>query len=368
MKVEKMIYIYMAICISMIAYNCVYVFILRYQEKQLDKSAKKYYRLIKEQIRYMDIGIAIHNDHKKYLCKKLKRTSNLTAFDKAMEIIFEDTPEKARAYLLEIYSVFTYLTMEYQGQNTIKTAYFPYILSKYRILENSETDIIVQIMFNLLRSDNVYCRENALSAIYSTGSSDYAVEALKIIDSNLSFHHPKLVCDGLLQYSGDKQLLSSKLWDCFNAYSTQMQVNILNFFRFANIRNDEKIYGILTDENANQELRFSCMRYFEKFPNEKARAILESFAENKENRIWEYQAIASSALKSYPGERTTAILENNLSSSNWYVRLNSAISCEKLGFTYNDLIQIFDGEDRYAREILRYRFDRREAQKEAVMA
>lgn len=38
------------------------------------------------------------------------------------------------------------------------------------------------------------------------------------------------------------------------------------------------------------------------------------------------------------------------------------------GLTYTDLIDVFDGSDRYAREILQYRLDQRNAkQKGAVM-
>ena len=35
---------------------------------------------------------------------------------------------------------------------------------------------------------------------------------------------------------------------------------------------------------------------------------------------------------------------------------------EKLGYTYHDLINVFDGNDRYAREIMRYRLDKRNAE------
>ena len=125
---------------------------------------------------------------------------------------------------------------------------------------------------------------------------------------------------------------------------------------------------ILTNEKTNNELRFSAIRYFEKFPIKEAESSIWEIAENLKGRTWEYQAIASSALKSYPGDVTFRILVNNLSSANWHIRQNSAISLEKLGYTYHDLISVFDGNDRYAREIMRYRLDRRNAEKEAVKA
>ena len=123
---------------------------------------------------------------------------------------------------------------------------------------------------------------------------------------------------------------------------------------------------ILKDETADNELRYSAIRYFEKFYNEDAKETLQAFAEGNKDLPWQYQAIASSALKTYQDQKTDKILKNNLSSSNWYVRLNSAKSCEALGFTYGELIDIFDGDDRYAREIIRYRLDRHEAEKAAA--
>ena len=123
---------------------------------------------------------------------------------------------------------------------------------------------------------------------------------------------------------------------------------------------------ILKNEKENNELRFSAIRYFEKFPSDDARPVLENLAENLEGRPWEYQAIATSALKSYPGDVTFRILVKNLSSHNWHVRQNSAISCERLGYSYYDLINVFDGEDRYAREMMRYHLDKRSAEDKAV--
>ena len=44
-------------------------------------------------------------------------------------------------------------------------------------------------------------------------------------------------------------------------------------------------------------------------------------------------------------------------SSNWYVRLNAAISLEAHQLDYSDLIEVVGGNDRYAREMMMYRLD-----------
>ena len=366
MKVEMMVYFYIAICVSMIVYNCVYVFVLSHREKSLGAKTEKYAKLISEQLQLIEEGKAAEEKHKKYLCKTLERISHITAFDKALEDSFANNPHLTEKYITEIYPVFLHLARKYKNKDTLRVAYFPYILYKYDMLLRDKTGEIEETLFELLRSTNVYCRENALKAIYTAQNPRSVVKALKVIDKNKSFHHSKLITDGLLALKCDKALLKDTLFESFDAYSVKMKVSILNFFRFGAILCDDEMLALLDNEKVNREIHFSAIRYFEKFPIEAARRLVQDYAENKRGDSWEYKAIASSALKSYPDDTTFRILVNNLSDYNWHVRLNSAVSCEKLGYTYNELINVFDGNDRYAREILKYRLDSRKTEELAV--
>lgn len=366
MKVEIMVYIYIAICISMIIYNCVYIFVLRHKEAQLSKNSTDFSAYIKSQIDNLNKGKNIDDSHKKMILKKLKRTDMLLGFDKSVEIIAKENKEDSKKYLKAIAPELNTLVKDYKEKDIIVSAYFSYILGKYSVLDSANDNEPLDIILGFLHSDNVYCRENALSAIYSTGDVGLATEAIKIIDKNKAFHHPKLVCDGLVGFSGDKTALFFELFKRFDYFSLDMQINILNFGRFANIRSDDEMLLLLNNEKAHHELRFCAIRYFEKFPNEKAKNTIKDFARGIKGLPWQYQSIASQALASYSDDEVVEILKKNLSNSNWYIRLNSAISCEKLDYTYTELIDVFDGNDRYAREIIRYRLDRRAAEEMAV--
>lgn len=366
MKIELMIYVYVAICVSMIFYNIVYAFILIHRENSLYSNSKTLEELIIEQIELMKKGEVVTNEHKSFLCRRLDFISGITAFDKALSEVYKKESEFTKKYLGSIFSVFEYLTMRYINKDTIKVAYFPYLLHKYKILSLYNSEQLIEVLLGLLRSKNVYCRENSLKALYCIGDPDIVIKALKIIDQCPCFHHSKLITDGMMEYKGDREALKNLIFEKFDEFSVTMQVNVLNFIRFSGIRCDDVMLSLLTDEEANMEIRFCAIRYFEKFPSDTARDIIFNLAENKQGRVWEYQAIASSALKSYPGEDTFSVLVKNLSSSNWHVRQNSAISCVKLGYTYQDLINVFDGNDRYAREIIRYRLDRKNAESEAL--
>ena len=41
------------------------------------------------------------------------------------------------------------------------------------------------------------------------------------------------------------------------------------------------------------------------------------------------------------------------------MRYNASQSLDKLGVEYTDLLEVFEGEDRYAGEIMRYRLDQK---------
>ena len=237
-------------------YNIVYVFILRHREKALTSNSLRFEKIIYDEIEKINAGEGVCESHKDFLCKKLDRTAGITAFDKALEKAYENEPEITEKYLYDTFSVFEYLTHRYISKDTLKIAYFPYILHKYNILKHYESERLICALLDLLRSVNVYCRENTLKAIYSIKKSELVVSALKIIDKNLTFHHPKLVCDGLLSYKGDKEELKEKLFEGFNAYSVDMQLNILNYFRFGSVRCDEEMLEILSNEKANHELLF----------------------------------------------------------------------------------------------------------------
>ena len=217
-----------------------------------------------------------------------------------------------------------------------------------------------EVLLELLHEPSIYCRENAMQALYTAGDPAVLVRALRIIDASSLYYHSKLLSDGLLNYTGDTWELADALWEAFDAFQPWMQVTLLNYFRFSSGAYCEKIHALLNDGARDDEVRFSCLRYLGHYPYPPAYADLLRYATPSENARWEYAAIASSVLASYPGAETAAVLERNLYHPNWYIRFNASKSLEQLGFGYRDLIDVIEGHDRYASEILRYRFDVRE--------
>lgn len=358
MNVENMIYIYLFVCASMIVFNIVTAFVLKHRDQKTVKVSAKFYDKVQKQIEYMKQGTACDPSHIRYMRRKLKRVSNMVAFDQMLELFDEEQPQVIRQYLDELDHVFLTLCSYYCGKDKIEAAYFPYMIKKYHLITERSFAEMTEVLFALLDEPSIYCRENAMQALYTIGNSECIIKTLMKIDKSPLFFHGKLLSDGLLNFSGSSTELIDKIIQYFSCFSPEMKVNLLNYIRFSSGLYCEFQYSVLCDEKEDDEVRYCAIRYLGKYYYPNAYEILCSLSRNKQSDKWRYSAIASTALAIYPGQRTVALLKENLYSYNWYIRLNSADSLERLGVTYAELADVIDGEDRYASEILRYRLQR----------
>ena len=53
-----------------------------------------------------------------------------------------------------------------------------------------------------------------------------------------------------------------------------------------------------------------------------------------------------------------------MNNSNWYIRFNASKTLESFHLTYQELGDVMDGRDRYAREILQYQMEVQRAKEE----
>lgn len=317
MFVQILIYVYLGICAGMILFNIVTALLSRRREHRSFCDGIRLELTVSQELDRLAETGAVSERHLRFMERRLRRVNGMPAFDAALERLCVRRPELTRSYLTALNGVMIALAED-------------------------------------------YCRENAMQALYTAGDPAVLVRALRIIDASSLYYHSKLLSDGLLNYTGDTWELADALWEAFDAFQPWMQVTLLNYFRFSSGAYCEKIHALLNDGARDDEVRFSCLRYLGHYPYPPAYADLLRYATPSENARWEYAAIASSVLASYPGAETAAVLERNLYHPNWYIRFNASKSLEQLGFGYRDLIDVIEGHDRYASEILRYRFDVRE--------
>lgn len=360
MSVEVMIYAYLFVCLAMIIFNIVTAIILKQKDKKTVKISENFSNRVKLQLERVKVGEPCDENHKQYMQKRLKKVGNMVAFDKMLEAAYLDDPETVKKYLYELDSVFIFLCGVYNGKDRIEAAYFPYIVKKYRLIAFRKLPTVTETMLSLLDEPSIYCRENAMQALYTCGDSDCIIKALKKIDKSNLYYNGKLITDGMLNFAGSTEELINKIIARFNTFSIDMKIALLNYIRFSSPKHCEFAYSLLCDENQNDEIRYCAIRYLGKYRYDIAHSKLCYLAKSNNEEKWQYSAIASSALGIYPFEKTVELLKENLYSYNWHIRYNSAESLERLGVSYADLADVLDGNDRYASEILRYTLQREE--------
>jgi len=364
MNVETLIYAYLAVCSGMILFHCACIAVYRRQDRRLVRHSSRLEEAVEEQLSRVRAGEPAEPAHQALLRRKLRRVGELMAFDETLERLLERDPEAVWAYLGQLRLVFAYLAVDHKYRDAMELTYFAYVIRKYKMLQGAPIPTLLSLMMDLLEEPSVYCRENALQAIYSVGDCGYVLLALRKIDEGECFHHARLLSDGLLAFTGDHRELSQTLWAAFGSFSAPMRVVILDYLRYAGGELREELVRLLADSRLEDGLRLACIRYFGKFPSQQAFPLLIEFAGHPRGIRWEYASCSAAALAAYPGERTVEVLKRALNDANWHVRLNAAKSLEAFQLAYQELGDVVDRGSRYAREILQYRLDIRSAGRE----
>ena len=413
--IETLLWIYIAVCLSLILFQSLFIAvgILRsYLDRRMIRN-----RLLEivEQMELISNGHPVSEDHQAFLRKTMFITANLYCYEEALRKIlqkiedgtlsFRDPDEittviidiehlarrgeeiskghsKIRLrlrpkkeliqpiprdlakryfgeYIRQTAPAIVSLTSSYRKKDAIVHMFYIFMLKKYEYLHHFYTPELIANLRDLLDSGDATCAEGILLAVYQIGDPHVVCEVLEQVDAKDRFLHPKIISDGLLSFSGDAAALQTLLLDQLSNFSEKMQVNLINYLRFASGAHRERVLALLQGDKTYDEVRFSCIRYFGKHPYEPAYEPIAHFASGKSDKRIEYAIVALSVICRYPCQQTIDILCAQINSANWFVRYNATKSLESLGLEYQDLIDIFDGKDRFARDMLQYQFDQR---------
>ncbi len=360
MRVEFLIYIYGIVCVSMILFNIVYNIYSKQNERWLKKKCIKLKKQLDIQLNSIRMRGKIEQNQLEFLRKKLSHINNLIAFEKVLSGEFNTGhSEEIKVYLREIKPVILYLALVYSQKETMQAGYFTHFISNFAVNQNMPIDSLQDILITYIKKDNLYCRINALSALYHLGNSEHVIKAVKAQDDGKIYLNEKILTEGLLAFTGSHDELIKGLWNNFNQFSDHTKLAVLNYIRFKSGNYKEEMLKIMLDLNAEKELRLSAIRYFGRYSYEKALEHILNFARNTDPLMWEYATVAVSALEKYEGDEVIYVLKRAIHSPNWYIRYSAAQSLEAHNLKYDALFDIISGSDRYAREMMKYRLESR---------
>lgn len=365
MGVELILYLYGAVCLCMIVFNVVCALLLRGSDSRLQRRAARFRQAAERQLARLAAGKPVEQRHLLRLQRKLCRSKNLIAFDRMLRALRE-TGETADGYLAQLQPCLLHLALVYQRRESTQAAYFSYFLSRYILPAHLPIQSLQEVLLDYLARDNLYCRVNALQALYAFGSIEHIVTALHVQDRSADPLHDKILTEGLLTFTGDHRALIAQLWRELDSFTPHTRLAILNYIRLRSGDYAPEMFALMTDDRADKELRLAAIRYFGRYPYDRAAEPLLAFAADSDPARWEYATVSASALAHYPGGRVIDTLKAALHSSNWYVRAAASASLEAHHLSYEDLMDIVSGNDRYAREMMTYQLEARRIQNAEV--
>lgn len=354
MRIEWLVALYLFVSVSMIAFNFGFLAYEKAHARRFAQRTARIAELLGEEIE-RNAGFPT-DEHRRTLERRMKRMSGMESFDLTMTRLEELDAEKSERYLANITTVFDHLTYHFAKKDDLHRAYFAYVLKRwYR--KRPATDTVVQALLRFVRDGSFYARQNAFEALAQVGSVRSFVDAIEIIESGDDFHHPKLVTETALSFAGDADELAACIVERFERFKPATQAAAINFLRMSGRGDERRLLDLLRDEQADREVRLACIRYFMRNAYGQADPVLRQLAANDDAASWEYAAVAATALASYPSKEALEVLKRCLSSPSWFVRHNAAKSLYDWGLSLDDLSDVMQGEDAYARDMLAYRWE-----------
>lgn len=357
LKPEVILFIYMASCIAVLVFNMLYIASDRYRNKRFQTRGLELVDELLHQMKRIEAGEPVEQAFRDRMKRKLLRIEGLRSFEYSMNAAGERVQKGVvEEFLRQSRVLFLELSEVYSRRDEIEKAYFASLIEKFKIDRGrTETDAVIEFLKKLAIGRDVYARENALRALQSIGSQEAIIDVWEKMQDNEIRHSGKLLADGLLRFSGDKEELAGALMGRLKYFDVALALPIMQFVRFLSGNFCRDILEMVESGTMDKELRLEGIRYFRKYSYGPAKEVLLRFLRYQEYMDWEYGAMAALSLSSYPGPDTVDGLKEGLGASNWYVRLNCAQSLVSgLKAPQLSLYDIYNGTDRYAREILHY--------------
>lgn len=270
MFINNFIYFYIGICILLILFELIWNQYIKMYNIQSRKMKIKY----KEQI------LCVERYHEKIdtelFFKELKNANNLIAFQDAFEEIVKK--RNCQDFLHQILPVFIKLNDVYANRKKeMEKAFFAYVIGTDFTINNVENaNMFLETLYSFLNSSSIYCRTNAMVAIFHIGKINHVMRAIQFLNRNEIVYHNNLLARNLKDFEGNKKILAIELMKHFDEYAVNTQIAIVKFLTEYNYVLEEDMLKKLQMKGIATDVKCEIMRYFQTNKSEMAKKFLIS--------------------------------------------------------------------------------------------
>lgn len=326
------------------------------RQRAREKREARLRALLEEQLARIGRGQGLHEGVQRELMRRLRSVESVLVFSDLADSFSARGDALFTQWVAESGALFERLCRLYGRRQKMYRASFAWLLASCR----QEIPAAVPFLLACVaQRGSIYCRENALTALYRGGDARAVVQAFKRMSREDIHHSQKLLADGLLSFRGDREALCAQLWADFRSLTPGIRLALLDFMRLLGADYRRELFPLLEAPATDDELCFCILRYYGRCNYPPACERMIGFLSSPRNGLWEYAAVSASALRGYRSAKVVRALFNALGDSNWYVRYNAAESLVSMGLPEEAYRQALEGPDRFAREILQYMLERK---------
>lgn len=354
-SVQVIIAYYMFISVTLLVFNMMHVVVKQGIDIRYKRRTDSWFWEISRQLSVLekDPGDQADHEHQKKIKSKLKKTSELMSYFSAMQQAeMTHPPERIKKYLRVYHDGFYYLAVVYTRRRDMEKSYFAFVLSQFPP-KTEEMEALEEGMLRFLLGTSMYCRENALRALYAFGDASAVVRAYEMLAEHDIFHHEMMLVQGLMSFSGEKEELAAQLAVYITVWPAHMGVAVVQLI--SNCRADyrQMFHDMLMMPETDAVVRIAMLHYYELHPYEPVRPLLIEYLKQMDRTTPKLAAAAAATLRVYPGEESVKALLSALSGPNWFVRASAARSLLVLGADPDEVDKVL-AKDRYALDMMRY--------------
>ena len=339
---------YIIVCILLLLFDIVFLFIKNRRTKEYYPRNTSFEDTIREELeKYHQIG-AFSADFTDSLKKKLSKTKNMITL---MSVVNED-PETKELFREHVQAQLS----EYADKSNYEQAYYTYLISTFDYSRKKVSGAFSSEFMSFLDSKSLYTFSNTMMAVYAFGETNLLLQALDKVDERSGFYHKKLLVDGLLSAKVDFQEFNERVLERFDRYTPHTQDCLLDYLRMNGHDISKLCLRLMQNEKTEEQVRYSAMRYFVKFPDDASkRAFMEILGEPE--AVWVKQMLAIQGLSHYKKDgQVRSLIEKKITSPNWFVRVNAVRYMYESGLNKEQVFDILYMRDKYANESLLYQY------------
>ena len=166
----------MAICICLLLFNLVYFARDFFKRKRDPEMVRKYMNKLCEMLETSGVE-KISQKEEKFWTRKLSKSSGLILFQQAVEELeAKGKQEDIEKWVRNNRDLFYKLSSAYMKKRGMEKALMAYIIEQHHLCGPGARDPFALQMEWLVSDHSIYCRENALYALYAGGQPEHAAE------------------------------------------------------------------------------------------------------------------------------------------------------------------------------------------------